>query len=87
MSATSPMFLPDPAANIHNMDCWRCHAPRHRESEMDDFDKVMTLLVLFGFGLAGFLAYGSHRLNQLEAELRTRANEEGRAEAVGASCN
>ena len=42
---------------------------------MDDFDKVMTLIVLFGIGLAGFLAYGSRRLNQLEAELRRQAED------------
>lgn len=43
---------------------------------MDDVDKVMTLVVLFGMGLSGFLAYGSHRLNQLEAELRRLADQE-----------
>lgn len=52
---------------------------------MDDFDKVMTLIVFFGIGLTGFLAYGSHRLNQLEAELRRRADQEGFAETLGKS--
>ncbi len=54
---------------------------------MDVFDKVMTLVVLFGLGLAGFLAYGSHRLNQLEAEIRRRADQAERTEAVGKSGN
>ncbi len=54
---------------------WRCHALRHRGREMDDSHNVMTLVVLFGIGLAGFLAYGSRRLNQLEAELRRQADE------------
>ena len=44
---------------------------------MDDVDKVMTLVVLFGMGLSGFLAYGSSRLNQLEAELRRLGDQEG----------
>ena len=68
-------------------DAGRCHAPLHLESEMDVFDKVMTLVVLFGLGLAGFLAYGSHRLNQLEAEIRRRADQAERTEAVGKSGN
>jgi hypothetical protein len=50
---------------------------------MDDFDKVMTLVVLFGIGLAGFLAYGSRRLNQLEAELRRQTDQESCTEASG----
>ena len=81
------MLLPDPAANIHNAGGWRCHALRHRGSEMDDSDKVMTLVVLFGIGLAGFLAYGSRRLDQLEAELRRQADQKGHTEALGKSGN
>lgn len=49
---------------------------------MDDVDKVMTLVVLFGIGLTGFLAYGSRRLNQLEAELRREADRKSCTEAL-----
>lgn len=54
---------------------------------MDEFDKVMTLVVLFGAGVSGFLAYGSHRLNQLEAEIRRREEKAMRVENVGKSGN
>jgi hypothetical protein len=54
---------------------------------MDEFDKVMTLVVLFGAGVSGFLAYGSHRLNQLEAEIRRRSDREERAGTVTRSEN
>lgn len=64
-----------------------CQSLRHHGTKMDDFDKVMTLVVLFGIGLAGFLAYGSRRLNQLEAELRRQTDQESCTEASGKSGN
>lgn len=34
---------------------------------VDEFDKAMALLVLLGFSLAAYRAYGSWRLNQIRA--------------------
>lgn len=69
------------------MGASHCHAPPCSESKMDEFDKVMALVVLFGLGLVGFLAYGARRLDRLDAELRNRADPERRTETVGKSDN
>lgn len=53
---------------------WAFPANRFLDSSLvDEFDKAMGLLVLFGFGLAAYLAYGSWRLDQIRAERRSLA--------------
>lgn len=44
---------------------------------MDEFDKIMSLIAVFGAGLTAFMAYGSRRLDHLEAARRKLEADKG----------
>ena len=47
---------------------------------MSEFDKILTLITLFGFGLAVFMWHGARRLDELAAERRRLTEDKGLTE-------